>query len=142
LIVNSPIKRRTINSLFNPELVEMGTRDLLKRQPVGNILISLNSMRSNDVSVNLIIGVNFLTQVSPKSCVIFQALPLFALWMWYKNPAYPLQECFFIFSFWISLYLLLHQNEAMSALDWLREIKQKETELRRERERGNGTTES
>jgi hypothetical protein len=40
-----------------------------------------------------------------------------------QKRACPL-EYFFIFSFQISLYSLLYQNEAMSALDELREGKQ------------------
>jgi hypothetical protein len=43
-------------------------------------------------------------------------------------------ECPFIFSFWIVLYFLLHQNEAMSDLDQLKErANKREVELRRER---------
>jgi hypothetical protein len=43
-------------------------------------------------------------------------------------------ESFFIFSFWIPLYFLLHQNEAMSALDQLRKkASKREVELKREK---------
>jgi hypothetical protein len=57
----------------------MGINDLLTKQPIGNQLVSLNSMQNNDILVNLIIGVNFLRQICLKSCVILQALPLFDL---------------------------------------------------------------
>jgi len=52
-------KRRTNNSLFNLELVEMGTNDLLKEQSFMNLLVSPNFTQSNDVSINLITSVNF-----------------------------------------------------------------------------------
>jgi hypothetical protein len=56
-------KRRTNNSLFNLELVEMGTNDLLKEQSVMNLLVSPNFAQSNDVSINLITSVNFFLKI-------------------------------------------------------------------------------
>jgi hypothetical protein len=43
----------------------MDDNNLLKNQ-----LISLNLVWSNDISVNLIIDVNFIGIICPKSCVI------------------------------------------------------------------------
>jgi hypothetical protein len=59
LTTNNLIERKIDNNLSNLELVEMNINDLLKRQLVGNLLVSPNSVQSNDVSINLIIGVNF-----------------------------------------------------------------------------------
>lgn len=42
-------------------------------------------------------------------------------------------ECLFFFSFWIPLYLLLHQNEVMNVLDQLKENNKREVELRGKR---------
>jgi hypothetical protein len=70
LIVDNLIERKINNNFSNLKLVEMDISDLLKMQLVGNLLVSPNFTRSNDVSVNLIIGVNFLRKVCPKSCII------------------------------------------------------------------------
>jgi len=80
LTTNTMIKRRTKNSLLNPELVERGTNDLLKRQPIMNLPISPNFMQSNDVSVNLITSLNLFLKICLKSCIILQAPTLFTLW--------------------------------------------------------------
>jgi hypothetical protein len=111
----------------------MGINDLLKRQPVGNLLINPNFAWSNDVLVSLIIGVNFSRKICLKSYIILQVPPLFTPWLQYKykESVYPL-ECLFIFSLRIPLYLLLQQNEAMSALDQLRErTSKREAKLRK-----------
>jgi len=70
LIVNNLIERKINNNFSNLKLVETDISDLLKMQLVGNLLVSPNFTRINDVSVNLIIGVNFLRKVCPKSCII------------------------------------------------------------------------
>jgi hypothetical protein len=48
---------------------------------------------------------------------------------------------YFHFSFWIFLYILLHQNEAMNALDQLKErVSKREANLKKKKEkkqRGN-----
>jgi hypothetical protein len=76
-------------------------------------------VQSDDVSINLIIGVDFVGTICLKSCVIFQVLPLSIFQPQYKELACPL-KCLFIFSLWLSLFSLVYQNEAMSALDQLR----------------------
>jgi hypothetical protein len=89
-------------------------------------------VQSNDTSINLITCVNFLRTICLKSCVALQALLLSIFQPHYKEPTCFL-ECLFIFSLWISLYSLLYQNEAMSALDQLRaRASKREVELRRE----------
>ncbi len=116
----------------------MSSSDLLKRKLVRNLLVSPNSMQSNDIPVNSNIGVNFLRKLCPISCVNLQTSPLFALWLQYKKPTYPL-ECIFIFSFWIPLYLLLHQNEAMSTLDQLKQrVSKREAKWKRRRKDKKG----
>jgi hypothetical protein len=50
---------------------------MLTRQLVENqLFVTPNSMQNNDILVNLITNVDFLGIVCPKSCVVFQALPL------------------------------------------------------------------
>jgi hypothetical protein len=90
LITINLIEKKTNCSLSNQELVEKYTNDLLKKQLFGNIPINLNSEQSNDVSINLVKGVKFLKKLCPKSHIIFQALPLFTLWLQYKKLAYLL----------------------------------------------------
>jgi hypothetical protein len=70
LTIDKFIERKTGSDLFERELVQMRDSDLLKRQLVKNQLINPNSMQSNDISVNLITGVNFLRTICPISCVI------------------------------------------------------------------------
>ncbi len=77
-------------------MIEIGISDLLKRQLVGNLPVSLNFAQSNDVLVNLVTSISFLRKVCPKSCFIFQVLPLFIPWLQYKKLMCPL-ECLFIF---------------------------------------------
>jgi hypothetical protein len=72
LTTNNLIERKIDNNLSNLELVETSIIDLLKRKLVGNLLVSPNSVQSNDVSINLIIGVNFLRKICPKSCNFLQ----------------------------------------------------------------------
>jgi hypothetical protein len=114
LAIDNIIEKRTNCSLFHEKVVEKGTGDLLKMQPIVKILVNLNFARINDVSINLITSVSFLRKVCPKSCIIFQALPLLILWLQYKESMYLLM-CLFIFSLWNLLYFLLHQDEEMSA---------------------------
>jgi hypothetical protein len=70
LTIDNSIERKTNNDLFEPKLIEMGINDLLKKQLVGNLPISLNFVQSNDVPINLIIGFNFLRKICPKSYAI------------------------------------------------------------------------
>jgi len=65
------IKGRTNSDLFEPKLVQIGDSDLLTRQLVKNQFVSPNFMRNNDISINWIIGVDFLGPVHSKSCVVF-----------------------------------------------------------------------
>ncbi len=85
-----------------------------------NLPVSRNFMRSNDVSINLITNVNFLKEVYPKSWIILQALPLFDLQSQYKELVYLLEHFFIFF-----ILDLLQQNEAMSALEQLRDTTNK-----------------
>jgi len=57
----------------------MGDSDLLTKQPIKNQLVNPNSTQSNDILINLIIGVNSLRQICLKSCVVIQMLPFFTL---------------------------------------------------------------
>jgi hypothetical protein len=97
LTTDTMTEKRTNNSFFNPSLVEMGTNDLLKKQLVMNLPLSLNFARSNDVSISLITSVNFLKNICLKSCIIFQASPLFTLWWLYKKLVYLLEHLFIFF---------------------------------------------
>lgn len=133
LIVDNLIEKITNCSLFNQELVDEDISDMMKKQPVDKILVSLIFMQINDVLLNLVIGVSFLKKVCPESHVVFQAPPLI-MWLQYKEPTYLLM-CLFIFSLWNFLYFSLHQDEEMSALDQLREREQtrKKVELRKQK---------
>jgi hypothetical protein len=77
--VNKLVKKRTNCNLSKQKLVEEVTNHLLKttswKIPISPIL-----MQINHVSVNLVIGVNFLEKVYPKGHIVFQASPLLALW--------------------------------------------------------------
>jgi hypothetical protein len=79
LIVYNLIERKMGYDLSKLAMVQMGDNDLLMRQLVKNQHVSPNYAQSNNISVNLITCVNFLRQVCPKSYVILQASPLFAL---------------------------------------------------------------
>jgi hypothetical protein len=70
------IEKSTSTDLFKPKLIQMRDNGLLKKQPINNQLVSPNSTQSNDILVNLIIGVNFLWTIRLKSCIVFQVLPL------------------------------------------------------------------
>jgi len=65
------IKGKTNSDLFEPKLIQIGDNDLLIRQLVKNQFVSPNFMRNNDISINRIMGVDFLGPICPKSCVIF-----------------------------------------------------------------------
>jgi len=54
---------------------------LLMVELVEKVPISLIPMQINDVSINLVIGVNFLEKICPKGHIVFQALPPFTLWL-------------------------------------------------------------
>jgi len=68
-----------------------------------NQLINPNSMRSNDILVNLIIGVDFLGLVCPKSWIVIQALPL-SLYNYSTNNWRVLWNFFSFFHFFIFLF--------------------------------------
>ncbi len=116
LATNNLTEKKSDSDLFELELVQLGDNDLLMRQLVENQLVTPNCARSNDISVNLITSVNFLGTICHKSCIVLQMLPLSTFQLQYKKSSCCL-ECLFIFSLQISLYSLLHENEAMSALD-------------------------
>jgi hypothetical protein len=59
----------------------MGTNNMLKKQPIGKVLVSPNFVQSNDILINVITCVSFLRKVCPKSHFILQTLPLFTLWL-------------------------------------------------------------
>jgi len=59
LIVDNLAESRTNYSFSNQELVEIGPKNLLKKQLVGKVLVSLNSTQSNDIFVNLITCFSF-----------------------------------------------------------------------------------
>ncbi len=107
LTIDNLTKRRTNSDLSKLELVQIGDTNLLTRQLVKNQLVSPNFVQNNDISVNLIIGVDFLGLVCLKSCVVLQVLS--TLQLQYKQPVCPL-ECLFSFSLWISLYFFLHKK--------------------------------
>jgi hypothetical protein len=67
------------NDLFKPQLVQIGDNNLLTRQLVKNQLVNPNYAQSNDISINLIIGADFLELVCLKSCVVLQASSLSTL---------------------------------------------------------------
>ncbi len=67
------------DDLSEPKLVQTDINDLLMKQLVGNQLVNPHSTQSNDISLNLIIGVNFLKQVWLKNWVILQTSPFFTL---------------------------------------------------------------
>ncbi len=98
LTTNTMTERRTNNSFFNLEMVEMGINDLLKKQPIMNLPVSPNFEQSNDVSINLITSVNFFKKICLKSCIILKAPPLFTLCCHDKELVYLLKHLF-IFSF-------------------------------------------
>ncbi len=138
MTTNNSIERRTNHDLFNPKLGGTNISDLLKRKLVGNLLVSPSFVWINDVLINLIIGVSFLRKVCPKSCIILQVLSLFAPWL-LQRIGVQLIVFFHFFSFWIPLYILLHKNEAMNALDQLtKRISKREVELKRQRKEKEG----
>lgn len=65
MVGNNLIKKNLNSDLFKPKLVQIGDSGLLKKQPVNNQLVSLDSVQSNDISVNLIIGVTFFMDNTP-----------------------------------------------------------------------------
>jgi hypothetical protein len=71
--INHLIKSKLDNNFIEPKLVQQGDNNMLTRQLVQNQFVSLHSVQSNDVSINLITCVDFLGIVYPKSCVILQA---------------------------------------------------------------------
>ncbi len=79
MTIDDLIERIMDNDLFELELIQTDIIDLLMKQLVGNQLVSPHSTQSNDISLNLIIGVNFLRQVCLKNCIILQMSPLFTL---------------------------------------------------------------
>jgi hypothetical protein len=65
-------------------------------------------------------------------------LSLFAPWL-LQRIGVQLIVFFHFFSFWIPLYILLHKNEAMNALDQLtKRISKREVELKRQRKEKEG----
>jgi hypothetical protein len=96
-------------------LVEEGANDMLERQMVEKVHITLIFMQINDVSINLFIGVSFPKKICPNGCIIFQRSSPLTLWLQYKELA-CLLTCLFVFPFLNLLYYLLFQNEEMNAL--------------------------
>ncbi len=63
LTVDNLAESRTNYSFSNQELVEIGPKNLLKKQLVGKVLVSLNYTQSNDIFVNLITCFSFLRKI-------------------------------------------------------------------------------
>jgi hypothetical protein len=57
LTLNNLLEKKTNYNLANWKLVEESTSDLLKKQLVKKVSISLILVQMNDVSINLITGV-------------------------------------------------------------------------------------
>jgi hypothetical protein len=72
LAINNLIEKITNCTLSNKELVEEGTNILLKNQLVKKVHVSPIPTQINDVSINLIISVNFSKKNYPKSYSVFQ----------------------------------------------------------------------
>jgi hypothetical protein len=68
LTIDHPTKSKPNSNFTKPKLVQQGDKAIQ--------FVTLNSTQSNDISINLITCVNFLEKICPKSCVVFQALPL------------------------------------------------------------------
>ncbi len=81
LTIDNLIEKRTNCNLSNQELIKEGTSDLLKKQLVDKVLVSPIPAHIYDVLVNLVTCVNFLRNVCPKSCVVFEVSPLFTMWL-------------------------------------------------------------
>jgi hypothetical protein len=81
LTMYNPIKKKTNCSLSNQELVKEGTSDLLKKQLVEKVLVSLIFTQNIDVSINLVIRVSFLEKVCLKCHIVFYAPPLLIPWL-------------------------------------------------------------
>lgn len=84
IIVNKLVEKKTNCDLSNQKPIEEGTNNLLKMQLIKEVLISHIPTQTNDVSINLVIGVNFLKKVCPKGNVAFQVPPPFIPWLQYK----------------------------------------------------------
>jgi hypothetical protein len=96
MTINKLVEKRTTYNLSNQKLIEKGTNNMLKKHLVEEVFVSPIPMQTNDVSVNLVIGVIFTEKVCPKGHIVFQASPLLTLWLQYKKLAYLLM-CLFIF---------------------------------------------
>ncbi len=84
IIVDKLVEKRTNYDLSNQEPVEEGTNNLLKMQLIKEVLINPIPVQTHDVSINLVIGFNFLKKVCPKGQVAFQVPPPFTPWLQYK----------------------------------------------------------
>ncbi len=60
-------------------MIETNNNDLLGKERVEEILFKPILTQTNDVLVNLVIGVNFLERFSPKSHIVFQEPPTLTL---------------------------------------------------------------
>jgi hypothetical protein len=65
MTINDLVETRTSCKVSNQELVEKGANDMLERQLVEKIPITLIFMQINDVSINLLIGVSFPKKICP-----------------------------------------------------------------------------
>jgi len=68
--------------------------------------VNVISMKINDVSINLIIGVIFLIFFSPKGHIISQAPPTLTLWLQYKESTCML-VFFYFFIFEPIVFLII-----------------------------------
>jgi len=93
MTINKLVEKRTTCNLSNQELIEKGTNNMLKKHLIEKVFVP---MQTNDVSVNLVIGVISSEKVCPKGHIVFQASLLLTLWLQYKKLTYLLM-CLFIF---------------------------------------------
>jgi hypothetical protein len=104
LAIKEPAKTRRICNMFIEKSIGINNNDILGKKPVEKILVKPIPTQTNDVLVNLVIGVNLLECFSPKSHIIFQEPPTLTLWLQYKKLV-RLFLCLFIFTFKL---LVLH----------------------------------
>jgi hypothetical protein len=86
LFIEESIETNKSCNLFINEPVEKNTNDMLVKEPIKKEPRILIIVQSNDVLINLIIGVTLVKPFCPKSYVTFQEPPTLMLWLQYKGP--------------------------------------------------------
>lgn len=141
MVGNNLIEKKLNSDLFKPKLVQIGDSGLLKKQSVNNQLLSLNFAWSNDISVNLITGVNFFMDNTPQklhrspSAATFHFLVIIQR----TNVSFRMSFHSFTLDFLIFLLQAKWSNECFRSIE--RQSKQKGgiIEKRKKKERGRRT---